>query len=68
MCTVFRSQLISAAVESFGQITTAKTDNPYSTLDKERWSGTNNKTSNPYNTLKEGEGESNVEAVVRKMS
>ena len=61
-----RSQLISAAVESFGRITTAKTDNPYSTLDKGKWSGTNNKTSNPYNTLKEGE--SNVEAVVRKMS
>ena len=53
-------------MESFGRITTAKTDNPYSTLDKGKWSGTNNKTSNPYNTLKEGE--SNVEAVVRKMS
>ena len=58
-----RSQLISAAVESFGRITTAKTDNPYCTLDKQKWSGTIN-TSDPYNTLKLKEGESNVDAVV----
>ena len=65
-CLIFslsRSQLISAAVESFGRITTAKTDNPYCTLDKQKWSGTN-KTSNPYNTLKLKEEGSNVDAVV----
>ena len=58
-----RSQLISAAVESFGRITTAKTDNPFCTLDKQKWSGTIN-TSNPYNTMKLKEEESNVDAVV----
>ena len=59
----YRSQLISAAVNSFGRITTAKAANPDSTLEKVK----SIKNDNPYNTLSEEKrDESDVEAGVSR--